>query len=59
MEEQRPSEPGEVNRVDEPIPIMQEIFDNIWLLFLVSVVIVLVSYILWGIIDLVNIPVIQ
>jgi hypothetical protein len=58
MAEQQPSEPGEVNRVDEPIPIMQEIFDNIWLLFLVSVVIVLVSYILWGIIDLVNIPVI-
>jgi hypothetical protein len=59
MAEQQATESGNVDRVDEPIPIMQELFDNIWLLFLVSVVIVLVSYILWGIIDLVNIPVIQ
>ena len=59
MAEQHATESGDIDRVDEPIPIMQEIFDNIWLLFLVSVVIILVSYIVWGIIDLVNVPVIQ
>ena len=42
---------------DEPVPVMQEIFDNIWFLFLVSGVIILVSYIIWGLIDLVNTPV--
>lgn len=40
----------------EPIPVMQEIFDNIWFLFLVSGVIILVSYLIWALIDLVNVP---
>lgn len=37
-------------------PLMQEIFDNLWLLFLVSMAIVLISYLAWGLIDLVNVP---
>lgn len=36
---------------EEPVPVMQEIVDNIWFLFLVSGVIILVSYIIWGLID--------
>ena len=44
------------DRDDQPVPAMQEIFDNIWFLFLVSGVIILVSYIIWGLIDLVNRP---
>ena len=42
---------------EEPVPVMQEIVDNIWFLFLLSGVIILVSYIIWGLIDLVNTPV--
>ncbi len=42
---------------DEPVPVLQELYDNIWLLFLVSSVIILVSYVIWAMIDLVNIPV--
>jgi hypothetical protein len=57
MTEQQASESREADRVEEPVPIIQELFDNIWLLFLVSAVIVLVSYVIWGIIDLVSIPV--
>jgi hypothetical protein len=54
---QQTSPTGEANdRGEEPIPVIQEIFDNIWLLFLVSATIVLVSYIVWALIDLVNIP---
>ncbi len=41
---------------DGRMPVMQEIYDNIWFLFLVSGVIILVSYIIWGLIDLLNTP---
>lgn len=41
---------------DERIPVMQEIFDNIWFLFLVAVIVLLVSYLAWGLIDLINVP---
>jgi hypothetical protein len=34
----------------------QKVFDNIWLLFLLSVAISGVIYNLWGIIDLLNVP---
>ena len=40
-----------------PLPVMQEIFDNTWFLFLVSGVVVLVSYIIWALVDLLNVPV--
>ncbi|MBI4312832.1 MAG: hypothetical protein HY681_13780 [Chloroflexi bacterium] len=53
---QMPADSGQRPDGDEPIPVMQEIYDNIWFLFLVSGVIVLVSYIIWSLIDLVNRP---
>ena len=34
----------------------QKMFDNIWLLFVVSLAISTVIYNLWGIIDLMNVP---
>ena len=42
---------------EERVPVMQEVFDNIWFLFLVSGVIILVSYIIWALIGLLNTPV--
>ena len=41
---------------DDRVPVMQEIYDNIWFLFLISGVMVLVSYIIWGLIDLLSTP---
>ncbi len=41
---------------DGRMPVMQEIYDNIWFLFLVSGIIILVFYIIWGLIDLLNTP---
>ncbi|MBI3161505.1 MAG: hypothetical protein HYZ23_03300 [Chloroflexi bacterium] len=42
---------------NEPEPQGQKIFDNIWLLFLLSLLISGVIYNAWGIIDLLNVPV--
>lgn len=44
-------------QVDEPVSKGQKIFDNIWLLFLLSLLISTVIYNVWGIIDLLNVPV--
>ena len=57
MEEQQPSGSVGSERGEEPVPIIQELFDNIWFLFFVSAVIVLVSYIIWGMIDLLSVQV--
>ena len=40
----------------EPIPRGQKIFDNIWLLFIVSLVISTLIYNVWGIVDLMRVP---
>lgn len=42
---------------DEPVPIMQRILDNPFLLLFLGVVIPTVSYTLWGIMEVVQIPV--
>lgn len=41
------------------VPAMQDLYDNIWVLFLVSLLIVLVSYIIWGLIDMLSRPVLM
>lgn len=38
----------------EPVPGMQKLYDNIPLIFLLSLVIMIISYTLWGIIDFVS-----
>ncbi|MBI4213377.1 MAG: hypothetical protein HY534_03640 [Chloroflexi bacterium] len=55
MAEQQPT-PEREPRDGARVPVMQEIYDNIWFLFLVSGVIILVSYIIWALIDLINVP---
>jgi hypothetical protein len=42
---------------EHPVPVMQEIYDNIWFLFLISGVIILVFYIIWALIDLLAVPI--
>ncbi len=41
---------------EEPVPVMQRILDNPFLLLFLGVTIPTVFYILWGIMELVQIP---
>ena len=38
------------------VPRLQQLYDNVWLLFLISGLIVLLSYLVWGVVDLLNVP---
>jgi hypothetical protein len=40
----------------ETVPRMQKVFDNVWLLFLLSLLISTLIYNVWGIYDLLNVP---
>jgi len=40
----------------EPIPVMQKVLDNPFLLLFLGVVVPTVFYILWGIMEIVSIP---
>ena len=42
---------------EERIPVMQEILDNSWLLLFLGITIPTVLYILWGVMEIANIPV--
>lgn len=44
---------------EAPVPVMQEIFDNIWLIFLASLLLITVAYLIWGLIDMVSRPVLM
>lgn len=57
MSEHAPDVPTTSPPEDTPIPFLQRLYDNIWLLFAVSMVIVMVSYLAWGFIDLIMVPV--
>ena len=41
---------------NEPVPQGQRVFDNVWLLFVLSLLISTVIYNVWGIIDLMGVP---
>ena len=42
--------------VGEPIPVMQQVLDNPFLLLFLGVVIPTVFYIIWGVMEITNIP---
>ena len=42
---------------DEKIPVMQQVLDNPFLLLFLGVVIPTVFYILWGVMEIVSIPI--
>lgn len=44
------------NTVEERVPVMQKIIDNPFLLLFIGVVVPTVFYIVWGIMELVTIP---
>ena len=45
------------NDSTEPVPFMQELLDNPFLLLFLGVMIPMVVYSLWGVIDILTIPV--
>lgn len=55
MAEQNQDQPGPVQ--GEPIPIMQKVLDNPFLLLFLGVAIPTVVYILWGVMEVATIPV--
>ncbi len=42
---------------EERIPVMQRVLDNPWLLLFLGITIPTVLYILWGVMEIANIPV--
>jgi len=46
----------EERRREEKIPFWQVFFDDIFLLFLLGAAILLASYTVWGLMELVNVP---
>jgi hypothetical protein len=42
---------------DEPVPVMQQILDNPFLLLFAGVAVPTVLYIVWGVMEIVGIPV--
>ena len=40
----------------EPVSKWQAVFDNVWLLFLLSLLISTLIYNVWGIVDLLSVP---
>jgi len=42
---------------EEPAPFMQQLLDNPWILLFLGVVIPTVLYVLWGVMEIVSIPV--
>lgn len=42
---------------DEPIPVMQQILDNPFLLLFLGVVVPTVLYVIWGVMEIVSLPI--
>jgi hypothetical protein len=42
---------------EEPVPFMQQLLENPWLLLFLGVVIPTVLYVLWGVMEIVSIPI--
>lgn len=40
----------------EPIPLMQQILDNQWILLILGIVFPTVLYQLWGVIEVISVP---
>jgi hypothetical protein len=54
----QPNQPPVYEEVlDEPEPFMQQLLDNPWILLFLGVVIPTVLYVLWGVMEIVSIPI--
>jgi hypothetical protein len=51
------AEPVQAAPDDEPVPVMQQILENPFLLLFLGVAIPTVIYIVWGVMEIVGIPI--
>jgi len=51
------SSPGSDEVFDEPVPVMQQLLDNPFLLLFLGIAMPTVLYIVWGVMEIVSIPV--
>lgn len=51
------NDPNDPNDQSAPVPFMQELLDNPFLLLFLGVMVPMVVYSLWGVIDILTIPV--
>lgn len=49
--------PASENNNDEPVPFMQRLMDNPFLLLFLGVTIPTIFYIIWGVMEIVQIPI--
>ncbi|HXX84913.1 MAG TPA: hypothetical protein VEN29_13140 [Casimicrobiaceae bacterium] len=49
--------PREDNDLDEPIPAMQQLLDNPFLLLFLGIAMPTVLYVIWGVMEIVGIPI--
>lgn len=42
---------------EEPVPFMQQMMDNPWILLFLGVVVPTVLYLIWGVMEIISIPV--
>ncbi len=47
---------SDLNDPNEPIPLMQQLLDNPFLLLFIGVMVPMLVYTLWGVIDILTIP---
>ena len=59
MEEHEEAGPAPAPADLEPIPLMQRVLDNPFLLLMLGILVPTVFYIVWGIIEITQIPVAQ
>lgn len=51
------TQPDPANAENEPIPTMQKLLDNPFLLLFLGVVMPTVFYLIWGIMEIISIPI--
>ena len=47
---------SDMNTDNEPVPLMQKLLDNPFLLLFLGVMIPMIVYTLWGVIDILTVP---
>ncbi len=51
-----PASPHAVDDANEPAPMMQQLLDNPFILLFLGVLVPMVVYSLWGVIDILTVP---
>lgn len=49
-------DPTQDDKNEEPVPLLQRLFDNMWLLLIVGMVVMLVVYTGWGMFEILTMP---